>query len=192
MGLGFELPGFLVIFEHNSEFYYFNTYLLSIVHNLVMNNNTNYLSFTVYDLFFEYRLTVGIQFDDANSGTLLYAPRQGRMEKFVKEMLDNNAHFDVRFSKLIPVTRMVDDDDDSSVQHEYQEHVLFEARTQHVAFEINGDIIWLNEQFRHVYEKTYSWCFSLVKILIQHYRFIVLLIITILILLITSKCVNKH
>jgi hypothetical protein len=156
-----------------------------------MNNNTNYLSFTVYDLFFEYKLTVGIQFDGANSGTLLYAPRQGRMEKFVKEMLDNNAHFDVRFSKLIPVTRMIDDDD-SSVQYEYQEHVLFEARTQNVAFEINGDIIWLSEQFRHVYEKNYSWCFSLVKILIQHYRFIVLLITAILILLITSKCVNKH
>jgi hypothetical protein len=156
-----------------------------------MNNNTNYLSFTVYDLFFEYKLTVSIQFDDANSGTLLYALRQGRMEKFVKEMLDNNAHFDVRFSKLIPVTRMIDDDD-SSVQYEYQEHVLFEARTQNVAFEINGDIICLSEQFRHVYEKTYSWCFSLVKILIQYYRFIVLLITAILILLITSKCVNKH
>jgi hypothetical protein len=156
-----------------------------------MNNNTNYLSFTVYDIFFEYKLTVSIQFDDANSGTLLYALRQGRMEKFVKEMLDNNAHFDVRFSKLIPVTRMIDDDD-SSVQYEYQEHVLFEARTQNVAFEINGDIICLSEQFRHVYEKTYSWCFSLVKILIQYYRFIVLLITAILILLITSKCVNKH
>lgn len=190
IGFGLELPGFLVIFEHNNEFYYFNTYLLSIVHNLVVNNNTNYLSFTVYDIFFQYKLTVSIQFDDKNSGTLMYAPCQGRMEKIVKEMLDSNTYFDVHFSKLTLSTRMINDDVDSSVQHEYQEHVLFQARTQHVAFEIHGDIIWLSEQFRYVYERIYSWCFSLVKILIQYYRFILLLIISLFVLLITSKYAN--
>jgi hypothetical protein len=186
VGLGFELPGFLVIFEHNNQFYHFNTYLLSIVHNLVLNNNTNHLSFTIYDLFFEYKLSVRVQFDDANSGTLLYGPRQGRMEKFVKEMLDNNAHFDVRLSKLIPATSM-EENDDSFVHHGYREHVLFEARTQHVAFELNGDIIWLSEHFYHIYGKTYSWCFSLIRTLIQHYRFLLILTTTILVLFITSK-----
>jgi hypothetical protein len=183
IGFGLELPGFLVIFEHNNEFYYFNTYLLSIVDDLAVNNYTNSLSFTVYDLFFEYKLHVSIQFDDANSGTLLYAPREGRMEKIVKEMLDNNAYFDVRFSKLTPTIPMIHDND-SSGQHEYQEDVLFQSRTEHVAFEIHGDTIWLSKQFHRVYSSTYSWCFSLVKILIQYYRFILILITSVLVLLV--------
>jgi tocopherol cyclase len=184
VGFGLELPGFLVIFEHNNQFFRFNTYLLSIVHDLVLNNNTNRLSFTVYDLFFEYKLSVSIQFEDANSGALLYAPRKGRMEKFVKEMLDNNAHFDVRLSKLIPQS------DDLFVQRRYQEHVLFDARAQHVALEMHGDIIWLNEQFYNMYRKTYSWCFSLIRILIQYYRFVLLLTTTILVIVITLKFIR--
>jgi hypothetical protein len=181
VGLGFELPGFLVIFEHNNQFYHFNTYLLSLVYNLILDNHTNHLSFTVYDLFFQYKLSVNVQFNDTNTGALLYAPRQGRMEKFVKEILDSNAHFDVRLSKLIPVTS-TDENDDSFVPHRYREHVLFEARTQHVALEINGDIMWLSKQFYNIYEKTYAWCFSLIRTLIQHYRFVLLLMITILVL----------
>jgi hypothetical protein len=187
VGFGIELPGFLVIFEHNHQFYHFNTYLLSIVHDLMVNNTGNYLSFIVYDLFFEYKLSVSVQFDDANSGTLLYAPREGRMEKFVKEMLDSNAHFDVRLSKLIPVMS-IEENDDSFVQYSYQEHVLFEARTKHVAFEMNGDVIWLSKKFYKLYEKTYSWCFTLIRTLIQHYRFILLPMTIILVLLIASKC----
>jgi hypothetical protein len=186
VGLGVELPGFLVIFEHNNQFYHFNTYLLSIVHNLVVNNSTNQLSFTVYDLFFEYKLSVSVQFDDVNSGTLLYGPREGRMEKFVKEMLDSNAHFDVHLSKLISAMS-IDENDNSFVHHDYREDVLFEGRTQHVALELNGDVSWLSKQFYDIYEKNYSWCFSVIRTLIQHYIFILLLMTTILVLLIASQ-----
>ncbi|CAF5127296.1 unnamed protein product, partial [Rotaria sp. Silwood1] len=30
---GLELPGFLIVFEYNHQFYRFNTYLLSIIHD---------------------------------------------------------------------------------------------------------------------------------------------------------------
>jgi hypothetical protein len=155
----------------------------------MVDNDTNQLSFTVYDLFLEYKLRVSVQFDDANSGALLYAPREGRMEKFVKEMLDSNAHFDVRLSKLISAIS-IEENHDSFVQHGYREDVLFEGRTQHVALEIHGNIIWLSKQFYDIYENTYSWCFSLIRTLIQYYRFILLLTTTIFILLITLKLTN--
>jgi hypothetical protein len=108
------------------------------------------------------------------------------MEKFVKEMLDGNAHFDVRLSKQIPAIS-TEENDDSFVQHGYREDVLFEERTQHVALEMNGDVIWLGKPFYNIYEKNYSWCFSLIRTLIQHYRFILLLTTTILVLLIASQ-----
>lgn len=189
VGLGVKLPGFLVIFEHNHQFYYFNTYLLSTVHELVVNNSTNQLLFVVHDLFFEYKLSVTVQLDDANSGILLYAPREGRMEKFVKEMLDSNVYFDVRLSKLIPVAS-IEENNDVFIRHAYEEHTLFEARTQHVAFEINGDINWLREQFSYIYGKTYSWCFSLIRILVEYYKLILFLLVTILVLIIKQTYIE--
>jgi hypothetical protein len=186
IGFGLELPGFLIIFEHNNRFFHFNSYLLSTVHDFVVDNDTNHLSFTVHDLFLQYKLSISVKFDDANSGALLYAPRQGRMEKFVKEMLDNNTYLDVRLSKLIP-TMSTAANDEPFVQDSYQEYVLFEARTQHVALEMNGNVIWLTEQFDTMYRKTYSWCFSLIRTLIQHYKFVLFIMTTILILLFTSK-----
>ena len=97
-----EFAGFLVVFEYNHEFYRFNTYLQSTVTDLSVDNTTNQVSFNVYDVLFQYKLHINThcnELEDIHSA-LLYGPRSGGMDKFVKEILAKNIYFDVRLSKL--------------------------------------------------------------------------------------------
>jgi tocopherol cyclase len=188
-GFGLELPGFLIIFEHNMEYYRFNSYLLSMVHHLTFDNRTNSMSFTVYDVLFESKLRVQIHFKDSTNGALLYAPRQGRMEKFVKEILDNDAYFDVCLSKMIH-SNMTSESDDPFEQHGYQEQILFERRAHHVALEFNGNITWLTEQFHRWHGHRFPWNFSLLAFIVRYNRFILLLVVLLLTLIVVRKSIG--
>jgi hypothetical protein len=188
-GFGLEFPGFLIIFEHNKQYYRFNSYLLSVVHNLQVDNRTNCMSFTVYDLFFEHKLRVSAYFTDPNRAAILYGPRHGRMEKFVKEILDSDTYFDVRLSQLIRAHPMADSDD-LFAQHGYREHVLFEDRAHHVALEMNGNVSWLSEQFEIAHGNSYPWRFSVLRWLVQHYRLLSLLATSVCVIFVISRFVG--
>jgi len=169
-----EFAGFLLVFEYNHEFYRFNTYLQSIVNNLTVDKNTNQLSFNVYDVLFEYKLHISTHLNPLENinGAMLYGPRNGRMEKFVKEILAKNIYFDVQLSKLIqnPLSKKHDDNNDPFIQHGYSEEIIFQGRAQNVALEITGDINWLSEKFRRTYENIYPWNFSFIRIFIQYFK----------------------
>ena len=169
-----EFPGFLVIFELNQEFYRFNTYLQSIVSDLSIDNKTNQVSFNVYDVLFQYKLHVTTHCDQSENinGAVLYGPRSGQMEKFVKEILAKNIYFDVRLSKLNQNLTSETDDHDPFIQHGYSEEIIFQGRAQNIALEITGDVNWLIEQFRKTYENVYPWNFSLIRSLVQYYKLI--------------------
>ena len=187
-GFGLELPGFLVIFEHNQQYYRFHSYLLSVVHNLEVDNRTNCMSFTVYDLFLEHKLRVSAHFNDANSAAMLYGPRHGRMEKFIKEMLDPGAYFDVRLSRVIRADP-TEKSDDLLASQDYREHVLFEERAHHVALEMNGNVTWLSENFENIYGN-YAWSFSVIRSIVQSYKLILLLITSIGTIFVITKFVG--
>ena len=169
-----EFAGFLIVFEHNNQFYRFNTYLQSVVNDLSVDKNTNQVSFNIYDLLFEYKLHVSTHLDGHESikGAPLYGPRNGRMEKFVQEILAKNVYFDVQLSKLIQnsTTTPNKDADDPFVQHGYSEEIIFQGRAQNVALEIEGNVNWLVEKFRQTYENIYPWNFSLIRSLFHYYK----------------------
>lgn len=170
-----EFAGFLLIFEYNQEFYRFNTYLQSIVSDLSVDNKTNQLSFNVYDVLFQYKLHISTYLNPSENihGAMLYGPNNGRMEKYVKEILAKNIYFDVRLSKLIQNTSSSkDDNSDLFIQHGYSEQIIFQDRARNVALEITGDINWLTEKFRQTYENIYPWKFSLFRSFIQYYKMI--------------------
>ncbi|CAF4378718.1 unnamed protein product [Rotaria sp. Silwood2] len=164
-----ELPGFLIVFEYNHQFYRFNTYLLSIIHDFSVNNSKKHISFTVYDILFQYKLVVTIDLTDANDALLLYGPRHGRMEKFVKEFLSDSILFDVQLSQLIYTNT-----NDRLIQKSYIESIVFEARAQHVAFEMNGDIHNLIEKCHLIYDHLYSWLFPFNRTFIKHFKMLIM------------------
>jgi hypothetical protein len=169
-----EFAGFLIVFEYNHVFYRFNTYLQSIVNDLSVDYNTNQFSFNVYDALFQYKLHISSHLNPSENinGAMLYGPRNGRMEKFVKEILGKNIYFDVRLSKLIHNTTSKKDSNDPFIQHGYSEEIIFQDRARNVALEITGDVNWLSEKFRKTYENIYPWKFSFVRSLIQYYKMI--------------------
>ena len=177
-GFGIDKPGFLILFEYEKQFYRFNTFLLSIVHQLQVNNQTNTMSFTVYDALFQHKLQVTAHFLNINGGAVLYGPRNGRMEKFVREMLDRDAYFDVRLSRM-ELTELKINSDDLFQQHGYREHLLFEGQANNVALEINGNVSWLTEQFDQVHGNVYPWQFSFTRLLLEYYQVVFLLLGTI-------------
>ena len=168
LGFGLELPGFLIIFEHEKQFYRFHSYLLSVVDQLEIDRQNHRFSFTVVDLLSRYKLTMTAHFNAANSGALLYGPRHGRMEKFVKEILDHHAYFDVQLTRVDPTVEQV---------------VLFEARAHHVALEMNGDVTKLCEDFHKMHSYLHPWLVPLARTIIQHGYLILLLTSTVLALL---------
>jgi hypothetical protein len=169
-----EFAGFLVVFEYNHEFYRFNTYLQSIVDDLSVDNKTNQLSFNVYDVLFQYKLHVSTHLNQSENihGAMLYGPRHGRMEKFVKEILAKNIYFNVRLSKLIQNPTLKTNNHDLFTQHGYSEEMIFQGRAENVALEITGDVNWLSEKFRKTYENIYPWNFSLIRTFIQYFKLI--------------------
>lgn len=179
-----EFAGFLIIFEHNHEFYRFNTYLQSSIHDLSIDQNTNKISIDIYDVLFEYKLHVSTYCDGIENmnGSMLYGPRNDRMEKFVIEMLTKGIYFDVRLSKLIQNATMNKDDNDLFIQHGYYEDIIFEGRAINVALEITGNVKWLIEKFQEMYEHTYPWNFSLIRSLIQYYKLVFASVISIMII----------
>jgi len=169
---GFKFPGFLIIFEYNHEFYRFNTYLQSNVHNLEINQTTNEVSFDIYDVLFRYKLHVQtlVNPNENVNGALLYGPRNQRMEKYVKEILGRNIYFDVKLSKLISNDRTMDDDsNDPFVRHGYTEEIVFEERATNIALEINGDIDELKQLFEQIYAHVFPWKFSLIRSLLYYF-----------------------
>jgi hypothetical protein len=179
-----EFPGFLVVFEYNHEFYRFNTYLQSIVNDLSVDNNTNQVSFNVYDVLFQYKLHITTHCNECEhiNSALLYAPRHDRMDKFVKEILAKNIYFDVRLSKLIQNLTSKKDDNDPFIQHGYNEEIIFQGRAQNIALEITGDVNWLSERFRKTYENIYPWNFSLIRSLVQYYKLVLTSIVSVVII----------
>ena len=169
LGFGVELPGFLIIVEHEKQFYRFHSYLLSVVEQLEIDRHNHRFSFSVVDLRSQYKLAVTAHFNEANSGALLYAPRHGRMEKFVKEILDHQAYFDVQLTRM-----------NSTFEHE----LLFEARAHHVALEMNGDVAQLCENFRTMYSYIRPWLIPLVRTILQHAYLLLLLTTAVLALLV--------
>jgi hypothetical protein len=174
-----EFAGFLIVFEYNHQFYRFNTYLQSIVNDLSVNKDTNQFSFNVYDVLFEYKLHISTHLNQNENinGAMLYGPRHGRMEKFVKEILAKNIYFDVQLSKLIQNTTTNSNNNahDIFAQHGYSEEIIFQERAQNVALEITGDVNWLTAKFRKTYENIYPWNFSLIRSLIHYYKLILAL-----------------
>ncbi|CAF1557569.1 unnamed protein product, partial [Adineta steineri] len=179
-----KFPGFLIVFEYNHQFYRFNSYLQSIVNDLSVNNKTNQLSFTVYDVLFEHKLHVSTYCNESEyvSSALLYGPRNGGMEKFVHEILGRNIYFDVQLSKLVQNDTMNRDSDDLFIQHGYYEEIIFQERAVSIALEITGDVNWLTEELRKTYENVYPWNFSLIRSLIQYYKLIITSIISLIIM----------
>lgn len=179
-----EFAGFLIVFEHNQEFYRFNTYLQSVIHNLKIDVDKNQASFDVYDVLFQYKFHISSYCNDVESiqGALLYGPRSHRMVKYVKELLTKNIRFDVCLSKLIQNGTMSKDDNDPFVQHGYYEEIIFEGKAEHVALEITGNVNSLSEKFRNAYENIYPWNFSLIRYSILYYKLIFTSIISIIII----------
>jgi tocopherol cyclase len=179
-----EFAGFLVVFEYNREFYRFNTYLQSIVNDLSIDNNTNQVSFNVYDVLFQYKLHITTHCDQSENtnGALLYGPRYGRMDKFVKEILGKNIYFDVRLSKLNQNLTSKKDDHDPFIQHGYHEEIIFQGRAQNVALEVTGNVNWLTEKFRATYENIYPWNFSFIRSFVQYSKFILGSVISLVII----------
>ena len=160
-----EFAGFLVVFQYNDQFYRFNTYLQSVVHNLAIDNATNRVSFDVYDVQFVYKLRVSAHCSDVDRihGAMLYGPRAGRMEKFVQEILAKNNYFDVQLFKLTHNATHQRDDGDLFAQHGYSAETLFDYRAENIALEITGDVDWLSGQFQATYGHVYPWTFSLIR-----------------------------
>ncbi|CAF3749059.1 unnamed protein product [Adineta steineri] len=179
-----KFPGFLIVFEYNHQFYRFNSYLQSIVNDLSVNNKTNQLSFSVYDVLFQHKLHVSTYCDGSEyvSSALLYGPRNGGMEKFVHEILGRNIYFDVQLSKIIQNETLNGDSDDPFIQHGYYEEILFQERAVNIALEITGDVNWLTNELRKTYENVYPWNFSLIRILIQYYKLIITSTISVIII----------
>lgn len=165
-----KFPGYLVVFEYNHEFYRFNTYLQSSVHNFEMNTTTNTVSFDVYDVLFRYKLHVQTHVDPMENvnGAMLYGPRNRRMEKYVKEILGRNIYFDVRLSKLISNNQTIDSND-PFIQHGYVEEIIFEERAINIGLEITGDTNVLKQKVEQMYENVYPWNFSLVRNLVSYF-----------------------
>ncbi|CAF3241489.1 unnamed protein product [Rotaria socialis] len=186
-----EFAGFLIVFEHNNEFYRFNTYLQSIIHDLMIDPDTHEISFDVYDVLFQYKLHVSSYSNGLNNidGALLYGPRSDRMIKYVKELLTKNIHFDVRLSKLVQNMTSNNDDNNLFIKHGYYEEIIFQGRAQSVALEITGNVKWLSEKFRQAYENIYPWNFSLIRSIVMHYKLILTSILTMIIMsFIFAKC----
>ncbi|CAF1606898.1 unnamed protein product [Didymodactylos carnosus] len=170
-----KFPGFLVIFYYNQTFYRFTTYSQSFVHRLMIDETNQRISFNLYDQLFKYKLRVILTYQHQSSSIApkanLYGPRNGKMEKFVNEIL-TNASFDVRFSKLIQdQTAFISDDEDDEVklfsQHGIYENVLYQAKADPVALEITGNVSWLSEQLHSTYGNSYPWTFSLTRVLME-------------------------
>ena len=157
-----EFPGFLIIFEHNGQFYRFNTYLQSIVNDLSIDKQTNRLSFDVYDIFFQYKLHVNTHFNanETINGAMLYGPKKDRMEKFVQEILVKNLFFDVRLSRLTSTSSSSSSSSsDPFTQHGYSEEILFDQRAHNIALEVTGDVDGLRDRFLAIYANIYPWQF---------------------------------
>lgn len=171
-----QFPGFLIIFELNGQFYRFNSYLQSSVHNLFVDKATHQISFDVYDVLFQYKLHVNTHFktNEQIRGALLHGPRDDRMVKFVEEILMKNIFFDVRLSKLIEnnSSSVNTDHSDPFIQHGYTEEILFEQRARDVAIEITN-VDGLREQFQSTYGHTYPWKFSIIRTIISTLKFII-------------------
>lgn len=171
-GFGPDQPGFLIIFEHNNEFYRFNSYLLSVVHHLDVNRDSNTISFVVYDFLFEHKLQLKAYFNDKEDGAQLYGPRDGQMIKFVREILDDGAYFDVTLSTV----HQIEPNSTAENRFErngYKEYLLFEGRAHHVALEVNGNVSWLSENFDRLYGNVYPWKFSFLRSLVKYFRLII-------------------
>ncbi|CAF0937922.1 unnamed protein product [Rotaria sordida] len=186
-----EFAGFLIVFEYNNEFYRFNTYLQSIIHDLSINIHTNQISFNVYDVLFQYKLHISTYYNELENiySAMLYGPRYDRMEKYVKEFLTKNIHFNVQLSKLIYNMTLNKDNNDIFIQHGYYEEIIFQGQAQNIALEITGDVNKLSEKFRQAYENIYPWNFSLIRYLILYYKLVLTTIISSMIIwLIFVKC----
>ncbi|UJR09552.1 hypothetical protein I4U23_013788 [Adineta vaga] len=186
-----ELPGFLVIFEYNDEVYRFNSYLLSLIDDLTVDETTNHISFAVYDISFQHKLHISTYCENCKNtpSVLLYGPRDDRMDKFVREILVRNIYFNVRLTRLIQNLTTDQNNEDLLIQHGYSEEMIFQGRAKNVAVEINGDIPSLIKTYRTIFENFHPWNYSFGRSLIQYYKLVLASILGIIVIrFVLVKC----